>query len=239
MDKKLTLVGHLEELRRRIFFSLAVVAVLSVLAFAHAGDILQVLKLPSAGLIDKLVFFSPTEAFSAYLKVAVLTAIVVGSPVLLYQLWAFIAPGFGGPVQQEGTLFLTFTVAAFFSGILFGYFFLLPAALKFLIGFASGVLQPMISVSEYLSFVLGLLLGCGLVFEMPVLSFLLARLGMLDYRLLRRSWKYAVLVIFIIAAIITPTPDAFNMCLMALPMLGLYEVSIWVAKWSAPVRREP
>jgi len=130
-------------------------------------------------------------------------------------------------------------VAAFFSGILFGYFFLLPAALKFLIGFASGVLQPMISVSEYLSFVLGLLLGCGLVFEMPVLSFLLARLGMLDYRLLRRSWKYAVLVIFIIAAIITPTPDAFNMCLMALPMLGLYEVSIWVAKWSAPVRREP
>lgn len=236
MNNELTLVGHLAELRQRILVSAFLVLLLSVLAFGHVSEIFAILKLPAAGLIDKLVFFSPTEAFSAYLKVSVFTALALGSPVLLYQLWAFISPGLDETVRREGTFFLTFTVSAFFAGIMFGYFFLLPAALKFLIGFSSGVLQPLISVSEYISFVLGVLFGCGLVFEMPVLSYIMARIGVLDHRLLRRSWKYAVLVIFIVAAIITPTPDAFNMCLMALPMLGLYEISIWVAKWSAPAR---
>ncbi len=234
MDKELTLVGHLAELRRRILLSLAVVILVALFAFTRVPEILVFLKFPAAGLIDKLVFFSPTEAFLVYLKISFFMAIAVSSPVILYQFWAFIAPGLGERAKKEGVLFLTFTVAAFFSGIAFGYFCLLPAAIKFLIGFAQGVLEPMISVSEYVSFVTGLLFGCGLVFEMPVLSFLLARIGVLDHRFLRKNWKYAVLAIFIAAAIVTPTPDAFNMCLIAMPMLVLYELSIWVVKFSAP-----
>ena len=232
MDKELTLVGHLSELRQRILVSLAVVLVIMVFAFSHASDILTILKLPSAGSIDQLVFFSPTEAFSTYLKISFFSALVMACPVLLYQLWAFISPAFGKDARAQGTAFLGLSIAAFIAGISFGYFVLLPAAIKFLIGFSQGVLVPMISVGEYISFVTGLLLGCGLVFEMPVLSFLLARLGVLDYRVLRRSWKYALVVIFLVAAIVTPTPDAFNMCLMALPMLVLYELSIWGVKWS-------
>lgn len=231
MDSELTLVGHLAELRQRILVSALFVIVISVFAFSHVADILAILRLPAAGTIDKLVFFSPTEAFSTYLKISIFSALALGSPVLLYQVWAFVAPGLDDKVRKEGGLFLFLTVGAFFLGIAFGYFYLLPASIKFLIGFAQGVLEPMISVSEYITFVTGLLFGCGLVFEMPVLSFLLARIGILDYRFLRRSWKYAVIIIFIVAAIITPTPDAFNMCLMACPMLVLYELSIWVAKW--------
>jgi sec-independent protein translocase protein TatC len=232
MDKELTLVGHLSELRQRIIVSLAVVLVFMLVAFSHASDLLTILKLPGAGSIDKLVFFSPTEAFMAYFKVSFLAALIAAAPVMLYQFWAFISPAFEKKVRDQGGVFLAFSVLAFGAGVLFGFFWLLPAAIKFLMGFSQGVLVPMISVSDYISFVTGLLLGCGLVFEMPVLSYLLAKIGILDDRLLRQYWKYAVVVIFIVAAMITPTPDAFNMCLMALPMLMLYEMSIWVAKFS-------
>ncbi len=234
MDNELTLVGHLSELRQRILTTLAVILVIMLVAFSHASEILTILKIPSAGSIDKLVFFSPTEAFSSYFKLSFFTALVVSCPLILYQLWAFIAPALDSKTRQQGAAFLTLSVLAFAAGVCFGFFCLLPAAIKFLIGFSQGVLVPMISVSEYISFVTGLLLGCGLVFEMPVLSFLLAKIGILDHRFLRKSWKYAVVVIFIIAAIVTPTPDAFNMCLMAMPMLVLYEISIWVAKFSRP-----
>ena len=232
IEEPLTVVGHLSELRQRIIISLVAVLIIAFFTFMRAGDIIQILKYPSQGIIDKLVFFSPTEAFSAYFKVAFFSALVLGSPVLLYQLWAFLSPAIGGPFKKHAAIFLVSGTLAFILGVSFGYFFLLPAAIKFLLGFSSGVLVPMISVSEYLSFVIGLLLACGLVFEMPVLSFLLAKIGILDYRLLRKNWKYAVVIIFIIAAIVTPTPDAFNMCLMAMPMLILYEISIWVAKFS-------
>jgi len=231
-EEPLTVVGHLSELRQRLLVALGTVLAIAILTFARAGDILQVLKLPAMESIDKLVFFSPTEAFSAYFKVAFFSAVVLASPVLLYQLWAFLSPAVGVRVRQYTGLFLVFSTLAFLGGVAFGYFFLLPAAIKFLMGFASGVLVPMISVSEYVSFVMGLLLGCGLVFEMPVLSFLLARMGVLDHTQLRKNWKYAAIIIFITAAIVTPTPDVFNMCLMALPMFILYEISIWVAKLS-------
>ena len=238
MDKELTLIGHLSELRQRILVSLAVIFVLMLFSFSHASDILTILKLPAAGSIDKLVFFSPTEAFLAYLKISFFSAVFLSVPMILYQFWAFISPALGKETQEQGAAFLVFSVLAFITGIFFGFFLLLPAAIKFLISFSQGLLVPMISVSEYVSFVVSLLLGCGVVFEMPVLSFVLARMGILDYRLLRKNWKYAVIVIFIVAAIVTPTPDAFNMCLMALPMLFLYEISIWVAKWSrSPLNR--
>ncbi|MBF0618828.1 MAG: twin-arginine translocase subunit TatC [Candidatus Omnitrophica bacterium] len=232
MDKKLTFTGHLEEFRQRLLVTLVVLLTITGVAFNHVDKILLVLKAPAAGSIDKLVFFSPTEAFLVYFKIAFLTAVMLSSPLIFYQVWAFVSPAIGEDVKKRGGIFLVLTVLAFLAGVSFGYFMLLPAAIKFLIGFSGGVLVPMISVGEYTSFVIGLLLGCGLVFEMPVLSFLLAKAGVLQYWFLRKNWKYAVIIIFIVAAIVTPTPDAFNMTLLAIPMLILYEISIWVVKFN-------
>ena len=226
----LTLVGHIEELRRRIIISVAAVGAVTVFAFPFSPGILSALKSPASGVIEKLIFFDPAEAFLIHIKISFFTGLVISMPVLLYQSWAFISPAAGYKVKRQGLLFLFCSVGAFASGAAFGFFILLPAALKFLLGFAGPALEPLISASSYVSFVIGLTLGPGLVFEMPVLSYLLSRMGVIDYRFLRRAWKYAVVVIFIVAAVVTPTPDAFNMTILALPMLALYEVSIWVAK---------
>jgi len=229
MDKELTLIGHLEELRRRIIISSIAVIAISVLAFPLAYKALEILKAPSAGMIEKLAFFTPAEAFLVHIKVAFFIGLVFSMPVILYQVWLFISPAIGDKMRRMGAMFLFSSLGAFASGAAFGYFILLPAALKFLLSFSAESLVPVISVSGYISFVLGLILGSGLVFEMPVLSYLLTKIGVINHRYLRRIWKYAVVAIFIAAAIVTPTPDVFNMTIMAIPMLVLYEISIWVS----------
>ena len=232
MDKELTFVGHLEELRRRIIISLILVVSMAVCAFPFASMILSILRAPSSSAIDKLVFFNPQEALLIYIKIAFFTGLAVSMPVVLYQLWAFISPAIEVKTKRHGLLFLFFSVGAFILGSSFGFFVLVPAAIKFLLSFSGGNLEPVISASSYISFVLGLTFGCGLVFEMPILSFLLSKMGIIDHRFLRKSWKYALVAIFIVAAVVTPTPDVFNMTILAIPMLVLYEVSIWVSKFS-------
>lgn len=232
MSKELTFTEHLEELRRRIIISLILITVVSILSFPFVPKILAVLKAPSSGFIEKLVFFNPTEAFLIHIKIAFFTGLALSTPIVLHQLWAFISPAIEIETKRHGLLFLFFSAGAFALGVSFGFFVLLPAALKFLLSFSGNTLQPVISASSYISFVLGLTLGCGLVFEMPVLSFLLSKIGIINYRFLRKAWKYAVIIIFIIAAIITPTPDVFNMTIVAVPMLFLYELSIWISKYS-------
>lgn len=233
-DKKnMSLKGHLAELRQRILVCCLLVFIFFLIIFPHASVCLSFLQLPSAGLIGRLTFFAPAEAFLSLFKIAFFFALVVSSPVIFYQLWAFIRPALDREARTQGVLFLLSFVLAFISGVIFAFLFLLPAALKFLIGFSGRTLLPLISVSEYVSFVVSLLLGCGVVFEMPVLSYLLSRAGILDGRTLRKYWKYAFLLILIMAAALTPTPDVFNMFLLAMPMLALYEFSIWVAGWGA------
>ena len=232
MDKELTLVEHLEELRRRIIISLILVAVISIFAFPFAPKILTILKAPSSGMIERLVFFNPVDAFLIHIKIAFFIGLAISMPIILYQLWAFISPAIEYKTKKHSLLFLFSSLGAFISGASFGFFMLLPPALKFLLSFSRDALEPIISASSYISFVLGLTFGCGLVFEMPVLSFILSKLGIINHRLLRKSWKYAVIIIFIIAAIVTPTPDVFNMTALAIPMLFLYEVSIWVSRFS-------
>lgn len=236
MDKELTFVEHLEELRSRIIVSLILIAAIGIFAFPFAPKILALLKAPSSGVIGKLVFFDPAEAFLIHIKIAFVTGIIISMPVILYQLWAFISPAFGSKTKRRGVLFLFSALTAFTLGASFGFFVLLPTAIKFLLGFSGESLEPLISVSSYTSFALGLIVGSGLVFEMPVMSFILSKMGMVNHRFLRRVWKYAVIIIFIVAAIVTPTPDIFNMTILALPMLFLYELSIWVSKLSGKKR---
>jgi len=226
-DKQMTLVEHLDELRRRILISLAAILVCAGVAFWKIQIILSFLMLPP---VDHLNFFSPAEAFIEYCKLAFFTGLFFASPVVLYQLWAFVSAGLREREKKTVLFALPFSVTLFWGGAVFAYFFVLPWALKFLIGFAGPKLYSILSMSEYLSFVIMMLLAFGIVFELPVVVMILSKLGIVTPSFLSRNRKFAIVIIFIAAAVITPTPDAFTQCLMAVPMIFLYELSIWISK---------
>lgn len=228
-EQRLTIVEHLQELRKRIIISLITLVTCGIFSFPFAKDILEILKKPASGLIEKLVFFSPQDAFSAYVRIAIFSGLFFSMPVILYELWAFLAPTVGPNLKRFAFSFVFFVLAVFILGCVFAYFVILPLALKFLLEFAKGELVPLIQVDKYISFVIWIILGCGLIFQMPVLSFILTKINIINPKFLIRKFKYAILVIFIIAALITPTTDVFNMCVLAIPMLFLYALSIGVS----------
>ncbi len=229
MQEKLPLAGHLSELRRRLIICLAALAAASIASFPFSAYILKILKSPISGKIEKLAFFSPQEALLAYIKLAFTCGFLLCLPVILYQLWRFISPAVEKNIRKYTAVFVLSSAGAFTAGALFAFFIIIPAALNFLLEFGREDLTPIISVSKYIGFVTALLLGCGFVFQMPVLSFILTKAGIISPAFLRQRFRYAVILIFIIAAVITPTPDAFNMIILAAPMLFLYELSIWVS----------
>ncbi len=237
MDNELSLVEHLKELRKRIIVCLAALAAATILVLPYASGLLKILKLPAKGVIDKLAFFSPEEAFLIYMRIGILGGFTISMPVILYQLWGFCSPAMQERVRKHSAFFILSCFVSFVVGALFAYFILLPPALKFLLGFAREDLEPVISAGKYISFVTGIIFASGLVFQMPVLSFILARLGVINSRALRKKYKYAIVIIFVVAAVITPTPDAFNMLMLALPMLLLYEFSIWISFFAQPKLR--
>lgn len=226
-DMKMTLLEHLDELRSRLLISLAAVVVCAGLAFWKVKPLVKYLIIPP---IDKLVFFSPVEAFAAYCKVAVFAGVILASPVILFQIWRFASIALDPRERSTVLLFLPFSIALFLCGAAFAFFAVIPWALNFLINFAGPEMTPMISISKYLSFVVMLVMIFGVVFEMPVAVVLLTKLGLVNAGLLSRNRKYAVVIIFVAAAVLTPTPDAFTMILMAVPMLVLYEMSIWLSR---------
>lgn len=229
MDKPLTLVEHLTELRKRIIISLVALGIASIFSLPFVPVLLKILKLPAQGLIEKLAFFSPQEAFLIYMRIAFLCGSAISMPVILYQFWAFVSPAIEERFKRYTTYFILFCFLFFITGCFFAYFILIPPAIKFLLSFANSELEPVISASKYVSFVTNFILGCGLVFQMPILSFLLSKIGVINHQFLRQKYKYAIIMIFVVAAVITPTPDAFNMLILAGPMLFLYEISIWIS----------
>ncbi len=236
MDPERPLGSHFEELRKRLVVSFVFFIIAAAVSFNYSSFLFGVLKRPMNGVVDKLVFFSPTEALAVYLNISFAAGLMLSMPFLLYQVWKFVEPAVSGRLKSGPLLFVAFVTASFVSGALFSYFLLIPPALKFLLGFAGPDLQPMISAQSYISFIVWTVLGTGLVFEMPVLSYVLGRLGILDHRFLRKKYRYAIVGILVTAAIITPTPDIFNMLLFAAPMLALYELSIWVARFAGRAR---
>lgn len=225
-QKKISLVEHLEELRRRLIVCFIVIIIFSLVSSFFSDKILQLLKKPAGSYLKNLAYFSPTEGVWAYIKIALGSGLILSTPFVLFEIWRFISPALQLNERRVVQNFLWAILLFFIAGIAFGYYILIPFALKFLLNFASAELIPLISVDKYLSFVFILLLGCGVIFEMPLLILLLNRLKLVSSTLMRRQRKIAILTIFIISAIITPTPDAFSMLLMAGPMLFLYEVSI-------------
>jgi sec-independent protein translocase protein TatC len=231
-EKKLPLTTHLQELRKRLILSFIAVGGGFALCYTFAEKIFDILAAPLLEMMPQggsLIFTSVAEAFFTYMKVAFVAGLILASPFVLYQIWAFVAPGL---YRHEKKYVVPFVLAGsfFFAlGIFFGYYVALPIGFKFLLGFATDFIKPLPSMKEYLSFSIKFLLAFGLVFEFPVVLVLLARIGVVDARTLARQRKYAILLIFIFAAVMTP-PDLISQVLMALPLMGLYELSILLSK---------
>jgi sec-independent protein translocase protein TatC len=237
----MSFLEHLEELRTRLFRSLAAVGVgFAVCWWYHEAlfgyiqkPIVEVLKRSG---IEKLVFLTPTEPFNLYLKVSALAGLFLTSPYVLYQVWLFVSPGLYRKEKRYAVPFMVSTIFLFVAGGYFGYRIVYPAALNFLIDFGRKF-TPMITIHEYTDLFLTVILGLGLVFEMPVLVFFLALMGVVSAGWMWRNIRYAILAIFIIAGILTPTPDITNMCIFAAPMVALYLFSIGIAWFVHPTQR--
>lgn len=232
MDQSLPLPSHLDELRRRLISSLVFFVCAFAASFNYSALLFNLIKRPLAGAVDKLVFFSPTEALAVFLNLSFTAALIISMPFVLYQVWKFIEPAAGPGLKTNVFVFVGGVMTAFSLGVLFSYFVLIPPALKFLLGFGGADLQPVISAQNYISFITWTVLGTGLVFEMPVLSYVLTKLGIIDHRFLRSKYRFAIIAILVAAAVLTPTSDIFNMLLFAAPMFVLYELSIWIS-WFA------
>jgi len=231
MELRQSFVEHLEELRKRVLISLAALVVTSAGCFPFAPAVLKFLKRPAVH-VEQLAFFGPEEALVVLVRIGLFCGVFLAAPVILWQAWLFVAPAVSRSVKRSALLFVAASTAVFILGGVFAYAVLLPAALRFLLGLATDDLVPLLSASRYVAFVTGFILACGLVFQMPVVMFFLGRLGLVRPAWLRQKYGFAIVGIFIAAAVITPTTDVVNMLLLALPMVGLYEVSIWAA-WLA------
>jgi sec-independent protein translocase protein TatC len=235
-------LDHLEELRRRLVYSIAAVAVGFFACWWKVESIYEIMQRPimdvlkANGMAEKLVYLNPTEPFNLYLKIAALAGLFLTSPFVLYQVWMFISPGLYRNERRYVVPFMVSTIALFMTGGYFGYKIVYPRALGFLIHFGRQF-QPMITISEYTSLFLSIILGMGLIFEMPILIFFLALMGIVSAGFMWKNFRYAILICFVIAAIVTPTPDILNMCIFAAPMIALYAISIGIAWLVHPKQR--
>ena len=233
-EPRLTIADHLEELRRRLGVSLAVLLTAAGLSLLVVERVIGWLQRPVEGLLPRFAFFSPAEPLAAYVKVAALTGFLAALPVILWQFWRFVQSGLTPKERRYGLAFIWWGSLQFLAGAAFAYYGLLPVSLKVLLGIGTHLFQPMISIDRYLSFVTSLVFWCGIIFELPVALVLLAKVGIVTPEWLRQQRAYAVLVLVIIAAVVTPTTDPVNLFLMAVPLILLYELSIWLARLAAP-----
>ena len=235
-------LAHLEELRKRIIFSVVGVVVGFLSCWSFADRIFGLMQQPLIqalrhhGLGGTLVYLNPTEPFNLYLEVGLVAGLFAASPFVFYQLWLFIAPGLYRSEKRYVLPFLLGAVGLFIAGGFFGYRMVYPASLDFLIGYGQRF-QPMITIGEYTKLLLAVTVGLGLIFEMPIVVFFLALMRVITARWMWRNLRYSILAIVVVASIVTPTTDILNMCLFAAPMVALYAISIGVA-WLVNSKRE-
>jgi sec-independent protein translocase protein TatC len=227
-QEKIPFTEHLEELRKRLIICFIAVGIGFVLSYGFKEKLFQILTRPLIRVMqtgDKLIFTGLPEAFFTYLKVAFLSGIILAAPVIFYQFWMFVAPGLYDKEKRLMAPIVILSTFFFVGGAFFGYFIVFPYGFKFFLGFASEIIQPLPSMREYLGFASKLLLVFGLVFELPLIITFLARLGIVSVSFLKKNRKYALLLFFVGAAILTP-PDVVTQVMMALPLIVLYEISI-------------
>jgi sec-independent protein translocase protein TatC len=230
----MTFLDHLEELRKRIFYSLIALCVAAVVGFFFSQRVTDLLTRP----VPNLVFLAPAEAFVVQLKVALVTGLFLAAPVIFYQFWRFVRPA----LQKHEVKYIAVAVVVssvlFAVGVAFAYLVVVPVAMKFLLSFESPKLHAMISISEFVGTVGAFLLACGVIFQLPVIMFFLAKLGVITPKLLMKNQRIAVVLIFIVAAILSP-PDVFSQVLMAIPLLVLFELGVLATLLAKPRRKPP
>jgi sec-independent protein translocase protein TatC len=234
----MSLMEHLDELRRRIVHSAAYLAVGFVIAYVFHERLYGFVQEPLDRLHIKLNYTHPMDALNLYLQVSLIGGAILASPFILYQVWLFIAPGLYQKERRFVVPFMAATVGLFLAGASFGYFYVLPGALKILILDFGKRFNPIVTIEEYTGFFLSIILGLGISFELPILIFFLALFGIVSPQFLWKNIRYAILAVFLVAAIITPSPDPWTMCIYAIPMLALYMIGIGVAWWVHPDRRK-
>ena len=233
---KMSLFEHLADLRKRLIYSAIAIGVGFVIGFAISKSVIGVVSRPmvvalqQAHFPPKLIYTAPAGPINLLISLGFYLGIVLALPVVLYQIWLFVAPGLYKHERKAVASFIVSSVLLFLAGIAFGYFILLPYVLRFLIGFEGSLpLQPMIDINEYFDLILIVMVGLGAIFELPVLIFVLSMFGIVTPQWLWKNLRYAILFITILAAIVTPTPDATTMLIFMAPMVALYFVGVLVS----------
>ncbi len=221
-EKEMSFLDHLEEFRERLIRCLVSVVLLSVVAFFFSSQMIDFIAKPLPGVY----FMGPVEALSVRMKIAMIVGLIVSSPVILYQLWQFVVPGLLEKEVRIVAPLVFFSTISFVIGASFAFFIVLPKMITFLLSFGTDKLHPWIKIDDYLSFIGYTTLIFGVVFELPIVSYFLGRIGVISSATLRKGRRYAVVAILLVSAFVTPTPDAFNMMLLAVPLYLLYELSI-------------
>lgn len=234
---EMTLQEHLEELRTRMLYSSIAILIALVAGLAFAFPVLEIVAEQANVPDSQMQTLNPTEGFVTFFKVAIYIAIALAMPVLIYQILAFVAPGLTRAEKSYVFRAIPFVVLLFIGGVAFAFFVVIPRALGWLSGFGSGVFNWDPSAESIISFYLRLMLGVGIVFELPPFLFILAKIGVVNHKRLSSIRKFAFLASMIAAAIITPTPDPFNMMLVAIPTYVLYEVGVFMTRFAKPSNR--
>lgn len=228
-EKEMPFLDHLEELRWRLIYSIIAIVIGAIIIFFFSQEVLDFLIRPYKQMRDlpKLIYLEPAGGFMIYMEVAFFGGLIASLPFVFYQLWKFIAPGLYRREKRYILSIIVISTISFIIGMIFAYWIMIPISLQFLLGFQTDALSPNLTVNKYLSYVLAMIFVTGLVFEFPLVSFFLAKLGLISAKFLREKRRYSIVIILIIAAILTP-PDVASQMLLAVPMLFLYEISIWV-----------
>jgi sec-independent protein translocase protein TatC len=219
-------MDHIHEIRRRLMWSAAAVLVFTIFAFFFANQLFDIMIYPAHNV--SLVYLEVTAMLSIYMKVCLTAGIIAAMPVLIYHFIMFVAPGLTPKEKKCVLIVVPWIFAMFLAGAAFGYFLFLPKAITFLTTFANDIAAPMIRIDSYIDFLTRMLLALGLIFEMPVIMTFLGRLGIVSPKWLVNKWKIAIILAFVVAAIVTPTTDPLNMMIFATPIIILYGMSIWL-----------
>ena len=215
---------HLQEFRKRLIICLVVVAIAALACYNYVDDIMALLSGPAG----KLYFMNPSEVFFTYMEIALYAGILFTLPVLLYEVWAFVAPALWPEERRAVLVILPTAVILFYVGLVFAYYLVIPAAVTFFMGFATQTLQPMLSLESYLSFILALTLPFGFIFELPLIVVFLAKIGLVTGDFLKGKRKILIVIAFIFAAVVSPTTDIFTQTMIAVPLIVLYEISLFI-----------
>jgi sec-independent protein translocase protein TatC len=234
----MSLMEHLTELRSRLIRSATALLIGFVVAYVFSKRLYGVVQAPLTQLHLKLSFTHPTDPINLYIKTALVGGAILASPYIIYQLWMFISPGMYANEKKYVWPFMSAALGLFLAGAWFGYHYVLVSAIKVLVIDMGKDFNSMLTIEDYTGFFMSIILGLGVSFELPILIFFLALFGIVDAKFLLKHFRYAILIIFIIAGIICPSPEPTAMCMFALPMLVLYFGSVLIAYWVHPSRRE-